>query len=46
MLTQFAADWFHPNDRGYRVWAETFWVEIARLWHLGAAAHDAVVSRS
>ncbi len=25
MATDFAADWFHPNDRGYRVWAEEFW---------------------
>ncbi len=29
MVTDFAADWFHPNDRGYQVWAEVFW-EIAR----------------
>lgn len=29
MLTQFAADWFHPNDRGYRVWADSFWAEIS-----------------
>ncbi|MCW2714650.1 MAG: esterase [Frankiales bacterium] len=28
MLTQFAADWFHPNDRGHRVWADAFWREI------------------
>lgn len=25
MFTQFAADWFHPNDRGHRVWARAFW---------------------
>ena len=25
MFTQFAADWFHPNDRGHRVWADAFW---------------------
>ena len=24
MLHQFADDWFHPNDRGYRVWASAF----------------------
>ena len=24
VLTQFANDMFHPNDRGYRVWAEAF----------------------
>ena len=28
MLTDFAADWFHPNDRGHRVWARAFWQEI------------------
>ena len=25
MLTDFAADWFHPRDRGYRIWADAFW---------------------
>jgi lysophospholipase L1-like esterase len=29
MVTQFAADWFHPNDRGHRVWADAFWREMA-----------------
>ena len=24
MVTDFAADWFHPNDRGHRVWADAF----------------------
>lgn len=28
MLTDFAADWFHPRDRGYRVWADGFWEAI------------------
>ena len=28
MLTDFAPDWFHPNDRGYRVWADAFWQAI------------------
>jgi len=28
MLTQFAADWFHPNDRGHRVWADAFWSAV------------------
>ena len=28
MFTQFAADWFHPNDRGHRVWADAFWATI------------------
>ena len=30
MFTQFAADWFHPNDRGHKVWADTFWREISQ----------------
>lgn len=30
MLTDFAADWFHPNDRGHRVWADAFWIELSR----------------
>lgn len=25
MITDFAPDWFHPNDRGYRRWADAFW---------------------
>lgn len=29
MLTQFAADWFHPNDRGHRIWAQAFWSRIS-----------------
>ena len=28
MFTDFAADWFHPNDRGHRVWADAFWHDI------------------
>ena len=24
MITDFAADWFHPNDRGHRLWADAF----------------------
>ena len=28
MLTDFAADWFHPNDRGHRVWADAFWLSV------------------
>ena len=28
MLTDFAADWFHPNDRGHRVWADAFWEQV------------------
>lgn len=25
MFTDYAPDWFHPNDGGYRVWADAFW---------------------
>ncbi|PRI12280.1 esterase [Leucobacter massiliensis] len=32
ILTEFAADAFHPNDRGYEVWADAFWPLVrARL---------------
>ncbi len=24
----FAADWFHPNNRGYKVWADAYWGKI------------------
>jgi len=31
VLTDFAADWFfHPSDRGHRVWADAFWTELKR----------------
>lgn len=33
MLTQFAPDWFHPNDRGHRVWADAFWQEMTDSRH-------------
>lgn len=26
--TNTAADWFHPNDKGYRSWADLFWATI------------------
>ena len=29
VATQFANDFFHPNDRGYRVWAEAFLPELS-----------------
>ncbi|MCW2680864.1 MAG: hydrolase family protein [Frankiales bacterium] len=35
MLTQFAADWFHPNDRGHEVWADAFWDRMANDPALG-----------
>ena len=28
MASEFAADWFHPNDRGHRVWADAFWTTM------------------
>ena len=28
MSSEFSADWFHPNDRGYRVWADAFWTTM------------------
>lgn len=28
MWNQYAADWFHPNDRGYAVWFRAFWEQI------------------
>ena len=28
MASEFTADWFHPNDRGYRVWADAFWTTM------------------
>jgi acyl-CoA thioesterase-1 len=37
MLTDFAADWFHPNDRGHRVWAGAFWDQLTNDPVLAAA---------
>ncbi len=31
MLTDYAADFFHPNDRGHRLWADAFWQQIEAL---------------
>lgn len=31
MATHFAADFFHPNDRGHRVWADAFWTSIREV---------------
>jgi acyl-CoA thioesterase-1 len=30
VVNQVAADFFHPNDRGYRVWASAFYPQVAR----------------
>ncbi len=44
ILTQFAIDLFHPNDHGYRVWADAFAPSLAaqlveRFATPDAAAH-------
>ncbi|MCW2778638.1 MAG: esterase [Frankiales bacterium] len=31
MLTQFAPDLFHPDDRGHQVWADAFWEQVRLL---------------
>lgn len=36
MLTDFSADWFHPNTRGHRVWADALWHELRLLPVLAA----------
>ncbi len=42
MLTDFAADGFHPNDRGHRVWADAFWSRLGpRAALLGGPAGTA-----
>lgn len=41
MATDFAPDWFHPNNRGYRVWADAFWTAIEPTYQQGAPALDA-----
>lgn len=28
MVTDYAADWFHPNDTGHKVWADAFWPSV------------------
>ena len=38
MLTDYAADWFHPNDRGHRVLASTFWDAIGSRLVSGSPA--------
>lgn len=38
MFTQFAADWFHPNDRGHRVWADAFWQQMSADPRVAAAS--------
>lgn len=40
ILTEFAGDAFHPNDRGYEIWADTFWPQVRRRV-LSVASGDA-----
>lgn len=44
ILTQFAADLFHPNDHGYRVWASAFLPAVSA--HLIERVSRAQASRS
>ncbi len=37
MVTDFAPDFFHPNDRGYRVWAAAFWTSMSGARQPGPA---------
>ena len=30
MFTLYAADWFHPNNRGHRIWADALFPPLAR----------------
>ncbi len=39
-LNQAAADFFHPNDRGYRVWASAFLPVIDRVVPPGPSDHQ------
>ncbi len=29
----YASDFFHPNDRGYRIWYDAFWPEVEATLH-------------
>jgi acyl-CoA thioesterase-1 len=45
VTTQFAGDLFHPNDRGYRIWADTFLPAVER--RLGQVSRsDATAAQS
>jgi acyl-CoA thioesterase-1 len=47
VTTQFAGDLFHPNDRGYRVWASAFEPAVdARLRELEEAATNRAATSS
>ncbi len=41
MMSHVAADLFHPNDRGHRVWADTFWQGLVRSGALKRLASGA-----
>ena len=38
MITDFAADGFHPNAVGYHLWADDFWKRAERLARTHARA--------
>ena len=47
MLTDFAADWFHPNNRGHQVWADAFWNRVApEAASLGIPTNDRPTRRA
>jgi hypothetical protein len=40
MATDFAPDWFNPNDRGYRIWSDIFWSAIAPTFRRGQEVEE------
>ena len=50
MTCKFAANWFHPNDHGYRLWVDTFWAVIraaglfAALFTKEASCHQGLLA--
>lgn len=44
ILTEFADDAFHPNDRGYQVWSDTFWPFVVERIDAVRAAASAPMS--
>ncbi len=45
ILTEFAADAFHPNDRGYEIWADAFWPLVEDRLRRIADQRDAEAGR-
>lgn len=46
ILTEFAEDAFHPNDRGYEVWADAFWPYVEARVDEARAARQLVTGGS